>query len=737
MSMKKYVIIVIAFLMLNQLQAQYTEINVPVGTDLQAVKLMVRDLKKEMKQDIVVVLEGGFYFLSETLEFNETDSPLEGKKIVWKNKKNELPQISGGVLLENWENKGDGIVAAKVPGGFNFRQLFVNGKKAHRATFLDDVWARVIYDKANKRFEMSFDEAMAKGVRQWDETEKVEINVISTFVGHQIKINRIMHDSTAGKTYISIDDYTAALLEHNKHFDKSVDGKVIYEYDIYFENAKEFIDRSGEWFFDDKEKVVYYKLLPNESASTIQVIAPKLETLLNIDGAKNLTFFGLSFEHSTWVRPSDTSFVSLQNLYFKDPAIAGFRGTLPVPAAVNVRNSKNIHFERNIFRFTGGTGVMVYDEATLNLAMIGNVFYMTAAAALQLGDDDKKGTRNPQEGLFQPLIQNNYFYKNGLQYSSPVVFGTFPVQLDFSHNELVYSHGMGLNLGWGGNDPSDLFSRPLVQYNKFDSIALLGTDISVYHTRNDTRGARITKNWFDNSTKVLNKRILGRYNQKFNDPKFGNIYYDNDAKNNNAVDNLHTNFSTNGFEWRMDKHYIFGDKGSPNYIIENENYHDDVREFAGLTPEYEDIRNYIHKGSIGRELYPRSNCMSAYIIDDRAPRITYEGKWEKISSNGKDVGPGGYLNTYTTTSLDNSSLTLSFVGEGIEVFGPVSKSPVMVNVSIDGKAVGSYALSGNNLMQHSWFKMFNLGSGSHTLKITKKGGTDLIIDGFQIYPSNP
>ncbi|TKG89243.1 hypothetical protein EYV94_25975 [Puteibacter caeruleilacunae] len=732
--MRKLLLVVVFVLgVISRLNAQYNEVNVPVGADLKEVKNQVRTLIKDMSSDIVINLEGGMYFLEETLKFDHMDSPNGKFRVVWKNKANELPRISGGQILRNWKKIDNNIIAAPIEEGVKFRQLYVNNKKASRAKYLDSIWVRVKYDKENKRFYLPTTIANKKEIKNWKQIHNVEINVVSTFVSHQLKLEGVSTDSVNGLSYLKLEDYGASVFNTVKHIDKSTNGETVFEYDIYFENALEFLDEPGEWYHDEKKNLIYYKLKPGETLENIHVIYPKLEKIVELNRASNLTFFGLCFEHSTWTRPSDSSLISLQCLY--KTLKKGNTGNFPIPAAVNVKRGNNIHFERNIFRYTGGTGFMAHDDSTHNLALVGNVFYENAAAALQLGDDDKKGKRLPKQGLFQPLVHNNYFYKNGLQYGSPVVFGTFPFQLDFSHNELVYSNAMGLNLGWGGLSTHDLLFRPLVQYNTFDSIALQGTDVSVYHTRNHTKGARIVKNWFKNTTKVANKRIVGRFNEHYNDPKFGNLYLDNDAKDNNFIDNVHSNFAGNGFESPRDGHYIVGDKSSPNYIVENANYEQGVIKKSGLTPEFKDIKNYLNKGSIGGELYPHDLYKAAYIVDSKAKRVKYEGKWEHVSSQGEDLGKGGYLDTYSKSKSKNSSVSLSFVGEGIEIFSSLSQTAVTVNVYVDNKPEGTYTLSGDNLVQFTWFKKFNLEKGRHTIKVERKSGGDLIIDGFHIYPT--
>ena len=87
---------------------------------------------------------------------------------------------------------------------------------------------------------------------------------------------------------------------------------------FYFENAKEFLDQAGEWYLDETANVPCYKPRTGEDMTTATVVAPMLETVLSVNGtstsnqAGNLWFQGLTFAHSTHLRPSQYGFLDGQ-----------------------------------------------------------------------------------------------------------------------------------------------------------------------------------------------------------------------------------------------------------------------------------------------------------------------------------------------------------------------------------------------------------------------------------------
>ncbi len=701
-------------------------INVAAGANLNAVRNNVRSLNDNMSEDIIVNLAGGNYFLTSTLNFDANDAATNGHRIIWKNANNERPVISGGVEITGWQNEGSGqgIIYASVPNGFRFRQLYVNNVKAKRAAYLEDTWARGTFQASQKRFvinrNVGQNASIFDSLIEWNQIGNVEVNNVSTFVMRQTKIDRIELAST-DVLHVYIADPAAATLQNQNPPN--------YVYDIYFENAFEFIDEQGEWYLDEAANIVYYKRRTGETAGDVEVMAPAVERLIDIQNTNGLTFFGLTFQHSTWLYPSDNGFLGFQNMY-----VSQTTGNTEIPAAIHIESSDKIQFERNVIRHTGGTGMMAFDNALTDLNLIGNVFYETAAGGLQLGNDNKKGPREGPEGLYQAVVQNNYFFNVGFEYSAPVVFGTFPYQLDFKHNEMINSLAMGLNLGWGFDAPDDLFYRPIVKYNKFQSICQVGTDASVYHTRNRSRGALVSENWFDNTVKVVNLRRLGRFTNTVNDPKFGNLYLDNDALDNNFVRNAHTNFSDNGYGPQLQNNiHIFGASSSPNYIVDDLGASTVTQNNAGLTAEYADIVNYSNAGSIGGNKSPSDHVKAAYLVDDRDVVVTYTGSWTTESSGGVNRANGGYLNTYTSTTANGAELSLSFTGDGIEFIAPTNSAQATVQIFIDNVLQTTLNLSGSDSYQDIKYTKTGLNTGSHTLKIRKTGGTKLQVDAFQVF----
>jgi len=80
-------------------------------------------------------------------------------------------------------------------------------------------------------------------------------------------------------------------------------------------------------YLNRSTNTLFYKARPNENMSTISVVAPLTETLVKIAGDSlgapihDIWMQGITFAHSTYLRPSDSGFLIVQagNTAFRPP----------------------------------------------------------------------------------------------------------------------------------------------------------------------------------------------------------------------------------------------------------------------------------------------------------------------------------------------------------------------------------------------------------------------------------
>jgi hypothetical protein len=103
------------------------------------------------------------------------------------------------------------------------------------------------------------------------------------------------------------------------------------------------------------------------------------------DQAGYLWFQGITFAHSTFMRPSQSGFCDAQAGQYNLTATSDNKQTIGrPPAGVSVTNANHIHFERNIFTQMGATG-LDFVSGTHDDMIIGNVVTEIAGNGISIG----------------------------------------------------------------------------------------------------------------------------------------------------------------------------------------------------------------------------------------------------------------------------------------------------------------------------------------------------------------
>ena len=314
--------------------------------------------------EVTIHLAPGTYALYEPLQLRPEDSGLTitGDKAI----------ISGGLRISNWKKQGKLWVAA-VP-DFNgrpidFRQLWITGKKATRARDVSDFeqMARIrTYDKKNQVL--------------WVPKKAVEKILKAPYA--EMVLHEMWCTSNLRIKSITPQGDSAAIRFHNPEgpiqflhpWPSPMTPDTKHPSPFYLTNAKELLDEPGEWYHDIRTRTLYYMPFPGETIR--EAIVPVLETLVEFVGTaerpvRNITMKGITFSHTTWMRPSEKGHVPLQaGMYLTEayklrPQIdrpnnhkldnQGWLGR--ADAAVELRYTEDCHFSECRFEHLGGSGL--------------------------------------------------------------------------------------------------------------------------------------------------------------------------------------------------------------------------------------------------------------------------------------------------------------------------------------------------------------------------------------------
>lgn len=344
---------------------------------LEAAQQAVRVAKQSgFKGSIEVIVRGGTYFLEETLEFTAEDSGTKSAPIIWKASEGEKVILSGGKRIKgNWKKGNDGIWFVAVPEArswkrnekeaekyakrpempLNFRELFVNGKRAIRARYPNaHLENPFLYSVANTKNEVQIPEGKIK--KSWGAEPDAQINLVPRW-----RFFNQWNDVTA----VDIENSVIKVGPREQH------GEIDKGSWFWIEGVKEELDMPGEWYLNHEEGKLYYKPLQGTSPNDSEIIFPYLNRIFYLKGdiekgiaVKNIQFQGFDFRHTTFtlgqiearvhtdcaVMFENTQYCSMTDCHFEN--IGGYALWLHL-------DSRNNVFDNNTVKNSGGGGVLM------------------------------------------------------------------------------------------------------------------------------------------------------------------------------------------------------------------------------------------------------------------------------------------------------------------------------------------------------------------------------------------
>lgn len=386
--------------------------------------------------------------------------------------------ISGGVLIKGWKRQGK-IWVADVPElngrPIEFRQLWVNGKKAIRARDVND------FEQMNKI--LSMDKAK--------ETLYVPTTAVKSIL-HEKRAEMVLHEMWCIANLrikgIQLMGDSAAVTFHNPeshvHFMHpwpspmvTADGK--HNSAFYLTNARSLLNEPGEWFLDIDNHKIYYYPRTHEDMRTAEVEAPALETLLKVEGTpdrmvRHVQIEGLRFSHTTWLRPSLKGHAPLQagmymiEAYKIRPQLSRPNGDHKLDnqgwvgrpeAAVSVNGGESIIFKNCRYEHLGSTALDYHiyikggsiDHCTFR--DIGGTAILAGSFGSEAHEAHLPFDPNDRRMICTDLtITNNYINDAANEDWGCIGIGAGYVRsIRIVNNEISDVSYTGISLGWGWN----------------------------------------------------------------------------------------------------------------------------------------------------------------------------------------------------------------------------------------------------------------------------------------------
>ncbi len=268
----------------------------------------IRLINTNMTGDIYVYLRGGKYNLSSTIDFTTSDSGTNGYSIIYKAYNSENPIITSEYKVTGWSlhDASKNIYKANV-GSREFLQIYVNeirGTRARYPNLNDAKTGGAFFNILNSPFNSSGVSQPivppfsinSSDIGSWAAEPSVEFNWISHWAHNKAKVYSY-----------SINGLTATvnLMSQTMYWGYSHHWQMNTGY--YWENSYSFIDTEGEWYLDKTNDTLYYKPRTGEDISTVEVIIPTLEKIINISGTATNVALNKTATASSYVSGTEPS----------------------------------------------------------------------------------------------------------------------------------------------------------------------------------------------------------------------------------------------------------------------------------------------------------------------------------------------------------------------------------------------------------------------------------------------
>ena len=442
--------------------------------------------RPEVAGGIYIRLEEGVYAQRNSLFLRPEDSGTPDSPTVICAVDGAHPVISGGVAVTGWkrgcnhpavpEKLKQKIWSAEAPLIGNrrveTRQMWVNGHKVQRAAQFPDGGLERMIDFNPEEQTITIPVSQSVNSERLQNAGQLEMIVHQRWAIAILRVKSI--DVKDGQAVVRFHE-PESHLEFAHPWPQPVIGGEKGNSSFCLTNALELLDQPGEWFQEYPSGTIYYYPQASENMETAEVIIPTLETLVTIDGTlsrpvKHIQFNGITFEHTSWIRPSYQGHVTLQGGFPLLDAYKLQEPGLPEKAelenqawitrpetAICVRGAEHIDFKHCTFRHLSSTG-LDYEWAVTASSVEDCQFTDIGGTALLVGafPDGGLETHIPfipadvRELCSHITIRNNFISNVTNEDWGCVGIGAGYVRnMDISHNEVCHLNYSGICVGWG------------------------------------------------------------------------------------------------------------------------------------------------------------------------------------------------------------------------------------------------------------------------------------------------
>ena len=450
----------------------------PFATVTRAQQAVRGRIAAGLRADVTVLVRGGVYALAEPLTFGPEDSGTPEHSVTYAAYPGETVVLSGGTRISGWQREGTGgvwsaDVPVAAPADREFRQLFVDGRRAVRARTpnADDQWPywQIADETLSPDLKTHVLRLGAGRVEAWTDPAAIELVVLGNW---ETTRKRLAGVEVAANSLILAPPH---LPQREAPWNWPDAGRWCFA-----ENAPEFFDAPGEWCLDRTRGKVRYRPLPQQAMPPKEAFAPRLSRLLAVAGTAqrpvvNLHFRGLNFAHADWPLPAGGYYGSQANFYHTGAPQPPYpRGR--IDAALRWAYARQCSLEDGEVSGLGGAGIVVEDGCE-DVVIQGNHVHELGGSGIEVGC--------PHDGSLAPRrcrVLDNYVHACGLDYYGAVgIWVGFAEGTEVAHNQLCDLPYTGISVGWQWNPLPTACRTNVIEANHiFDVMQRLADGGGIY-----------------------------------------------------------------------------------------------------------------------------------------------------------------------------------------------------------------------------------------------------------------
>jgi hypothetical protein len=293
-----------------------------------------------------------------------------------------------------------------VTDGWNFRQLFIGGKRAIRARFPNaDEANPFLYATGGGMDHVKIDPKLTKA--NWGTEPDAQINIVPAW--------RFFNQWNT-VTDVKPSEGRIDIADSERH------GSIKGGNWFWIEGVKEELDQPGEWYLDRAEGRLYFMPETGVDPNTLMVVAPRLNVIVDAKGdvdrrthVEYVNFRGLEFRHTTFT-------------------LGHIEARVHTDAAIRLENARHCRIEECHVENIGGYALWLHLDSQQNVIDRNTVLntggggVLCTGARLSYMDDSKVYTPGEAASRVAPIL--NRITRNTVKHCGKIRYYGGGVHLD-------------------------------------------------------------------------------------------------------------------------------------------------------------------------------------------------------------------------------------------------------------------------------------------------------------------